>query len=82
MRRAWPGRGRHRDRFLIHRAKSREQPGALVAIVDLVDCVPLADVAGEPFAEGPWCWVLTNVGRIKPIPWRGRQKLFDVPWPQ
>jgi hypothetical protein len=34
------------------------------------------------FAEGPWCWLLANVRRVTPIPWRGRQKLFDVPWPR
>jgi hypothetical protein len=55
--------------------------GAIVAVVDLVDCVPIRDCHFD-YAEGPWCWLLSNVRRLKPIPWRGRQKLFDVPWPQ
>jgi hypothetical protein len=33
-------------------------------------------------AEWPWCWLLANVKRLKPILYKGRQKLFDVPWPQ
>jgi hypothetical protein len=73
--RSW--RTRHRGPLAIHAAKPT---GAIVAIVDLVDCVPLAEVAGQPFAEGPFCWLLANARPITPIPYRGRQKLFDVPW--
>lgn len=54
--------------------------GAIVAIVDLVDVVPLAAVAGEPYAVGPWCWVLADATPLgEPMPWRGAQRLFEVP---
>ncbi len=75
--RSW--RTRHRGPLLIHAAKPT---GAIVALVDLVDCVPVKDAPPGPFTKGPWCWVLANVRRLNPVAWRGRQKLFDVPWPQ
>jgi hypothetical protein len=54
--------------------------GAVVAVVDLVDCVPLAEVASEPYAVGPWCWLLADPEPISPaVPFRGAQRLFDVP---
>src|SRR5262249_20902135 len=34
----------------------------------------------QPWAEGPWCWILGRVRRLEtPIPWRGAQGFFDVP---
>ena len=42
---------------------------------------PIAGSRSKGFAEGPWCWLLANVRPIEPMPYRGRQKLFDVPWP-
>ena len=54
--------------------------GALLGTVDLVDCVPLDDVADDPFAAGPWCWVLESPQALAlPIPYPGRQGLFVVP---
>jgi hypothetical protein len=54
--------------------------GAIVAVVDLVDCVPLDEVASEPYAVGPWCWLLADPEPITPpVPARGMQRLFDVP---
>jgi len=54
--------------------------GVILGVVDLVDCVPLADVAGQPFAEGPICWKLSNPRRFpRPIPLRGKMGVFDVP---
>lgn len=29
--------------------------------------------------EGPWCFVLANIRRIEPIPYRGAQGFFNVP---
>ena len=56
------------------------QFGALIGVVDVVDCVPLAEVADDPFASGPWCWVLASPRALaQPLPWRGRQLLFEVP---
>lgn len=54
--------------------------GQIVCVVNVVDCVPLEKVQGQPFAEGPWCWILEDVRVISPgITWRGSQGLFSVP---
>jgi hypothetical protein len=53
--------------------------GALIGVVDVVDCVPVAEVAGEPFADGPWCWILANSQPIKPVQFRGHISFFSVP---
>jgi hypothetical protein len=52
--------------------------GALVGVVEVVDCVPLAEVEGDPFALGPWCWVLRRP-RLQPVPFAGQVSFFDVP---
>jgi len=53
--------------------------GALVGVVDLVDCLPVAQVATSPWVEGPVCWVLANPRPFpNPVLWRGMQGLFDV----
>lgn len=53
--------------------------GALLGIVDLVDCLPAADARGS-WVEGPWCWKLTHPRPFAtPIPYRGAQQLFEVP---
>ena len=53
--------------------------GAIIGVVELLDCVPVKQVAGQPFAEGPWCWVLGNPRAIESITYRGQQNLFHVP---
>jgi hypothetical protein len=53
--------------------------GALVGVVEVVDCVPVAEVEGDPFAVGPWCWLLARARRVRPVPFRGQVGLFDVP---
>jgi hypothetical protein len=74
--RTW--RTHYRGPLLIHAAKPT---GAIVATANLIDCVPLDDAKHLDFAEGPWCWLLADIRRIAPIPCKGRQRLFDVPWP-
>lgn len=85
----------HRGPLLIHAGKSRASMGeagrlpslpadlpfgVAMCVVDLIDCVPLADVpAGETFAEGPWCWILRNPRAVEPVPIKGRLGLFQVP---
>lgn len=52
--------------------------GAIIGKVNVVDCVPVSEVAGQPFAEGPWCWILEGAESIEPVPYNGRQGLFVV----
>ena len=57
--------------------------GAIVAVANLTGCLRLEDLPpaleSDTHANGPWCWLLQNVRRIAPIPYRGAQGLFDVP---
>lgn len=51
--------------------------GALIGIVDLVDCV---DRHESEWFWGDWGFVLRNArGFKKSVPWRGQLGLFDVP---
>ena len=86
---------KYRGPLLIHAGKSRSRLcfctlfpaisrhnlpfGEIIGRVDLIDCVPVTEVAGQPFAEGPWCWLLKNPCKIKPIYWKGQLAFFDVP---
>jgi len=58
---------------------SRLAFGAIVGIAMLDRCVPLSAQSGDPFAEGPVCWVLSGARAITPIPLDGAMGLFDVP---
>ena len=54
--------------------------GCLIGQVELVDCLPLEQVNGQPFAEGPFCWILASPKALpEPIPYRGHQQIFNVP---
>ena len=57
--------------------------GAVVGVVDVVDCVsPTSSraIRLNPWTEGPVCWVLANPRPLpKPVPFRGAQLLFEVP---
>ena len=67
--------------------------GAVVAIAELVDCAPCTqpgryaskdcqDLIDDPFAFGPWCYVLTNIRPLHtPVPWKGQQGWFTVEIP-
>ncbi len=50
--------------------------GAIVGVVDIVDCVR---VSTSPWFEGPYGFVLANPRPIAPIPFRGAQKFFELP---
>jgi hypothetical protein len=50
--------------------------GAIVGLVDIVDCVRTST---SPWFEGPFGFVLGNPRGIPPIPFRGAQKFFDLP---
>ncbi len=54
---------------------------SLIGIVDIIDCVPLADAPVTPFTQGPYCWICANPRPIRPIPCAGKQRLFSVSLP-
>lgn len=54
--------------------------GAIVGVVDLTDCIPPSTPSewdADPFASGPYLWVLANARRLTPIPCVGKLGLFD-----
>lgn len=65
--------------------------GAVVGTATLVDVLHISQIErGEcdshypwlrehAHTEGPWCWVLHDVRRLAPIPWRGAQGLWNLP---
>jgi len=57
------------------------QFGAIIAVVELRDCVALEDLQaklrGHPFATGPWCWVLDGVERVEPVMCAGKQMIWE-----
>lgn len=61
--------------------------GQAVAVVDLVDCLPVEDIADSvirrelpfgDFTEGRFGWIFQNLRRIEPFPVTGQQGLFNV----
>ena len=58
--------------------------GAILGVVQLRECVELAEPEGaplraDPFASGPVCWVLAEPRRFpSPIPFKGQVTLFEV----
>ncbi len=54
--------------------------GAVVGVVDLVDVLPLSEeLEKNPWAWGPYCWRVANARMLeKPIPAKGKLKLFDL----
>ena len=53
--------------------------GATLKGFDLIDGSSLnwVDVAEHKYTEGPWCWILEDVRRIKPIPAKGLQRIWN-----
>ena len=53
--------------------------GVIVGSVEVVDCVQ-SDDCESPWRAGPWCWLLRDpVAFARPIPYKGRLRLFEVP---
>lgn len=53
--------------------------GVLLGWVDLIDIVPAAQCAGDPWASGPWCWVLARPRLLaRPVVWKGAAGLMRV----
>lgn len=50
--------------------------GKVIAVANLVDCLPIAEIH-DPWAFGPWCWVLEDVRPLAtPLAVRGLQGLW------
>lgn len=58
--------------------------GAIVGVVDVVDCFhifrePIKQQKYQKWSQGPYCWVLSNPRAFEvPIPYKGNQNLFNV----
>jgi hypothetical protein len=55
--------------------------GAVLGVVDLVDCLKIGDpkLPASPWVEGPWCFVLAYPRPFAtPIPFSGALNLFEV----
>lgn len=56
--------------------------GKILGCAQLVDCVPLADprVQADPWASGPWCWLLADPRPLpEPFACRGQLSLWTPP---
>ena len=53
--------------------------GAVIAVVHLADIVMASELRGDPWAEGPWCWLFDDVMPICPVACPGAQQLFTLP---
>ena len=52
---------------------------AIIGSVVLDDIVPNEMVADDPFASGPWCWLLSSPRFLPaPVPMPGQLRLFEV----
>lgn len=53
--------------------------GCILGVVNLVDII-LPSQSDDPFAEGPFCWMLEQpVKLLRPVPFRGQLGLFRLP---
>lgn len=55
--------------------------GVILGAVTLTDCRPVAELADDPWAEGPWCWLLEGplLKLDKPFPCAGQRGLWLAP---
>lgn len=67
-------------RFGVTATMCKERAGCLLGWTALLDCVPIAKVRANPFALGPWCFLLDEPTALTtPLPWKGQLSFFDVP---
>lgn len=53
--------------------------GCILGVVNLVDII-LPSQSCDPFAEGPYCWVLESSVKLeRPVPYKGRLGLLQLP---
>ena len=54
--------------------------GAIIGAAEIVDCVPIESVKHDPFASGPFCWMLSNAQRFqRPVSCVGKLGLWTPP---
>lgn len=53
--------------------------GAIIGVVDLIDCVPVSTVVGDSFAEGPFCWLVARPRPCVPFACAGALSLWLPP---
>lgn len=51
--------------------------GAIIGLANLVDIV--TESSNPWFLPGQYGWVLEDVRAVAPVPWKGRQGLFEIP---
>ncbi len=80
----------YRGKLLIHASKrvrrasypwappeEQLERGAIIGVVDLIDCVRVEDLPRDAWSVGPWCWIVRNPQPIDPpILCSGRQVLW------
>lgn len=58
--------------------------GKLLGVVEVTACCRYTmapDLDDDPFATGPWCWILEAPRRcVTPKIWRGERGLFEIPF--
>jgi hypothetical protein len=68
-----------REELGVPELAAAEHFGVLYAVVNVVDCVPVEDVEDQPYASGPWCWLLRDPRPIVPVRFVGKLGLFTIP---
>lgn len=55
--------------------------GAIIGIVDLVDCIPDSACNSPWKADGDnfWCWIVENPRPVEPLPMNGQLGLWTIP---
>lgn len=63
--------------------------GCVIALCTLVDCVRLGMLArywptlhASEYAQGPWCWVLSDIRKIERYYIKGKRGLWDLSLPR
>ena len=68
----------HRESFEEHAVPDTAERGAIIGVVEVVDC--RLERTSDWHEPGSWGWYLTGARRFeKPIRMKGRRGLFDVP---
>jgi len=68
------------DILAVPEPRPKAHRGGLLGIASVIDCVRVEQIASNEWANGPWCFVLSDIRPFeKPIPWKGELGFFNVP---